>query len=67
MEKAIKILEKTIKKCENMNSFFENELFKHNQHFTADQTEIQRIKSEKYKNENIKESCLKAIEILSKK
>jgi len=66
MKNAIKVLEKQIKVCDDMIKWYEDELAINN-HITADGLVIFDYKSEKYKFEKVKESCLEAIEYLKNK
>ncbi len=63
MEKAIEKLTEQVQTCIRMESWYENELQRKN-HITADQTEVFSLKQSQSTNIAVKESCIKAIDIL---
>jgi len=63
MEKAINVLKKEIENCDNMIKYVENQLDSHN-HITADGLRIMELKSYLADLNDIKGSCLKAIDKL---
>ena len=65
MQKAIKVLQDKINKCENMKTWFSNELLKH-QHVTADQMEVQRLKIGQQEAIDVSKECFDAIGMLTK-
>lgn len=65
MEKAIRVLQDKVSECRNMNTWFDNELVKH-QHATADQSEVRRLQIGQSEAIQVEKECLEAIEYLSK-
>jgi hypothetical protein len=63
MKKAIEVLKNEVDKCKYMEKFFDTE-FKKYMHETSDQTELNKLKKKQDELEEIKESCLEAIEYL---
>lgn len=64
MERAKKVLIDKIQECENMHSFYENELNLRFNHITADQSEKSRLQRQQSECIKTKEECEKALEIL---
>ena len=65
MQKAIKVLQDKINECENMKTWFEKELLKH-QHATADQMEVQRLKIGQQEAIDVGKECFDAVGALTK-
>ena len=65
MKKAIEVLKNEVVKCKYMEKFFDTE-FKKYMHETADQSELNKLRKKQDELEEIKESCLAAIEYLKR-
>jgi hypothetical protein len=63
MERAIEVLKNEVSKCNYMTKFFEQELI-NQQHETADQTKVEKLKRELKETADIKQECLDAIDYL---
>ena len=65
MKKAIDVLKEEVTKCKYMEKFFDTEFPKY-MHETADQSELNKLRKKQDELEEIKESCLAAIEYLKR-